>query len=189
MRSLLLLLLSLSLWANPPRMIGDSLLAQMKPELSKVGIVKAYSGSGMSNPSIHNWIKDIQATNPEALNVVVLGTNDAQSFAGAALGSQEWQDLYEGRVGEVMVRIPPRRLLWVLPPRVGHAKLDRRLDYVRGIIMKAAVLYGAEVLDARKVLGEDKQFDPRMHSKDRIHLSPRGVKVLSEAIRDWVTLR
>lgn len=171
-------------------MIGDSLMVQMQSTLSQVGTVRAYTGSGLINLKTHNWLRDETCIDPNVLNVVVLGTNDAQAVkldgVWYGIDTPKWALAYEGRVTLVMARAP-RRLLWVIPPRVGAKRLDQRLDLVRGVILKAALISGVEVLDARKTLGEEKQFDPRMHTPDRIHLSRVGILCLSEAIEDWLT--
>lgn len=181
------LLLSAVLGAGTPQFIGDSLLTQMRPSLEQVGTVRAYSGSGLVNPTIHNWLAD--KTRTDGPVVVVLGTNDAQSIHADRewfhVGTDEWHIRYEDRVKQIMHRGRP--MLWVLPPRVGSVKFDHRLEAVRRSIRATAVLMEVEVLDTQELFGEQKGFNPVMHSKDRIHLSNKAVKILSKAIQDWVS--
>jgi hypothetical protein len=163
-------------------LIGDSIAGQCAPFVPpRLMRVHAYSGSGLSNRTIHDWTREELPNGP---TIVILGTNDAQSIPPHHFGTAAWEAEYRVRLQGLMGQSKP--MLWVLPARTGSKSLDSRLDRIRRIQIDEAKQQGVETLDLRVLLDEQAAPNPKLHSADHIHLNGTGIKRLVRAMEQWI---
>ncbi|MDA8290241.1 MAG: DUF459 domain-containing protein [Actinomycetota bacterium] len=128
--------------------IGDSIgedlgigLANVLAGAPHVTVIQASVGdTGLANIGYYDWLaelpREIARYHPEVV-VVMLGGNDAQSFAVgssiAELGTAEWSRVYSQRVGQLMSEATASgaRVLWVGMPIMGPTSGLSNTDMAR----------------------------------------------------------
>jgi hypothetical protein len=162
---------------------------------------KGVSGAGLARPDFRDMnqvLEDLPISGNTAAVFVYLGVNDAQavwlypherSAAGVtsvAFGGAEWEAVYTRRAHDFLQRIcdrGARRALVLLPVDVNRIDMQRRLDRIRELQVKAAsdTTCAAVVSTA----GDAGQFDVAGVPKrlpDGYHLSAQGAQIVWQRI-------
>jgi hypothetical protein len=176
-------------------------LAQRGFQVTRKGV----SGAGLARPDLHDMhevLETLPIGNNTAAVFVYLGVNDAQSVwlypherdaSGAAsvpFGGSDWEAVYGRRTHDFLERICQRgaqRAIVLLPVDVNRPDMQRRLDRVRELQVRAASQTSCAVVVS--TAGDVGQFEVAGQAKrmaDGYHMSALGAQIVWERIEPQV---
>ena len=193
---------------------GDSLMQGVAPFVQKslkqqYGIESvnlSKQSTGLSYPKFFDWPKTIEETlqkHPEiSVLAVFLGPNDPWDFPVGKqylkFASDEWAQEYLKRVDRILEAAHTHhvQVVWLGIPYMKKAKLDGQMRYLDKLLSehlegKIILIPTAHTLSG----GEDRYTDSvnvngksvRYRSKDGIHFTAEGQKLLAEKIMEKLT--
>jgi hypothetical protein len=166
---------------------------------------KGVSGAGLARPDFRDMNQVLEALpiGPGTAAVFVyIGVNDAQAvwlyphergesgLASVRFGAAEWDAVYARRTREFLERIcqrGARRAVVLLPVDVDRPEMQRRLDRVRELQVRAAASTSCAVTVS--TAGDEGRFDAHGTPKrlpDGYHMSARGAQVVWDRIEPTV---
>ena len=171
------------------------------------GVVrKGVSGAGLARPDFRdmNQVLETLPIGPSTSAVFVyIGVNDAQAVwlyphergesgqAAVPFGVADWDRVYTRRTREFLDRIcqrGARRAVVILPVDVELPDMQRRLDRVRALQIRAAASTSCAVVVS--TAGDEGHFEAGGTPKrlpDGFHMSPRGAQIVWGRIEPRVT--
>ena len=193
---------------------GDSLMQGVAP-FEKKSLKQQYGiesinlskrSTGLSYPKFFDWPKTIEETlqkHPEiSVLAVFLGPNDPWDFPVGKqylkFASDEWAQEYLKRVDRILEAAHTHhvQVVWLGIPYMKKAKLDGQMRYLDKLLSehlegKIILIPTAHTLSG----GEDRYTDSvnvngksvRYRSKDGIHFTAEGQKLLAEKIMEKLT--
>lgn len=196
---------------------GDSLMQGVAPFMQKYlkqaginSINLSKQSTGLAYPNFFDWPKTIEQIlqkSPDIrLLVIFLGPNDPWDIPNPKGGpylrfkSEEWRDIYQSRITRILetARTHNVQVIWLGVPYMKAQKLNEQMRYLNEVLVTA--LQGKAIwLPTEKLLsnGTGHYVDSitvaqkilRVRSKDGIHFSPSGQKILAEYIQQQLIIQ
>ena len=196
---------------------GDSLMQGVAPFMQKYlkqaginSINLSKQSTGLAYPNFFDWPKTIEQTlqkSPDIrLLVIFLGPNDPWDIPNPKGGpylrfkSEEWRDIYQSRITRILetARTHNVQVIWLGVPYMKAQKLNEQMRYLNEVLVTA--LQGKAIwLPTEKLLsnGTAHYVDSitvaqkilRVRSKDGIHFSLSGQKILAEYIQQQLIIQ
>lgn len=196
---------------------GDSLMQGIAPFVQKYlkqaginSINLSKQSTGLAYPNFFDWPKTIEQTlqkTPDIrLLVVFLGPNDPWDMPNPKGGqylrfkSEEWRNIYQSRIAHILETAKAHnvQVIWLGVPYMKAQKLNDQMRYLNEVLITA--LQGKVIwLPTEELLsnGTGHYVDSitvaqkilRVRSKDGIHFSPIGQKMLAEYIQQQLIIQ
>lgn len=197
---------------------GDSLMQGVAPYVQQwltenaiKSINLSKQSTGLSYPKFFNWPATIEETlqkNPEIrLLVVFLGPNDPWDFPHPEkpkskylrFKEAEWESVYRQRISHILdsARKLNVNVIWLQIPHMRAPKLNTQMAYLNEVLETEthnralfipikAVLSGGKNEYRESILIDGKEM--RVRSKDGIHFTPSGMKLIAKQIIQHIEL-
>lgn len=197
---------------------GDSLMQGVAPYVQQwltkhavKSINLSKQSTGLSYPKFFNWPATIEETlqkHPEIkLLVIFLGPNDPWDIPDPEkpkskflrFKEAEWESIYRQRVSHILESAKKFNVnvIWLQIPHMRAAKLNTQMAYLNEVLEtetqnRALFIPTKTVLSAGKneykesILIDGKET--RVRSKDGIHFTPSGMKLIANQIIQYIEL-
>ena len=160
-------------------------------------------GTGLTNPSFNDWIKEMQTTldADHPTNVVIMyGANDEQSVRddnhkGYNFKSEGWKTVYVGRINAILSETAKRHIptVWVGLPVMRTDEMNSGATYLDQLYSATAAQAKVQFIPlAETFKGPDGAFathlaDPAGHvhlvrADDGVHFTPYGYEMIAEKV-------
>lgn len=197
---------------------GDSLMQGVAPYVQQwltangmKSLNLSKQSTGLSYPKFFNWPATIEETlqkNPEIkLLVMFLGPNDPWDFPHPEkpkskylrFKEAEWESVYRQRISHILenARKFNVNVIWLQIPHMRAPKLNTQMAYLNEVLETEthnralfipikAVLSGGKNEYRESILIDGKEM--RVRSKDGIHFTPSGMKLIAKHIIQHIEL-
>lgn len=185
-------------------MLGDSVMGDVsfalqrlvKQKKSDWEVINAHKvSSGLSNQNYYNWPatakKLIEQYKPD-YTYVLIGTNDAQSFAsngkGYAFGKNDWINEYGNRVQKITDLLTNNhgQWGWIQLPVVRENGFNNKLQVIRNIQQNNTKEHFILTEEVFGKVNNNETIDMKLRSNDGIHLNATGANKLAKLIFDKI---
>lgn len=196
-------------------LIGDSMMgpgfgAMLLREMEQDSLIAPTRyfkhSSGLSRPDFYNWfyqIKQIFSKDRYDAVVVMMGTNDAQSFEVNKkvykFGKEDWISIYRNRVNAFVdtLNAHTHRIFWLGMPPMRESGFDGRMETITQIFEDevSADPKGCFISTAKTFSDENGKYstylkfngkNQRMRANDGIHMTNAGGIMLTEIVVDSI---
>lgn len=185
-------------------MLGDSVMGDvsfalqrlLKQKKSQWEVINAHKvSSGLSNQNYYNWPatakKLIEQYKPD-YTYVLIGTNDAQSFAsngkGYAFGKSDWVNEYGSRVQKITDLLANNNgnWGWIQLPVVRESGFNNKLQVIRNIQQNNTKEHFILTENVFGKVDNNTNIDMKLRANDGIHLNATGANKLAKMIYEKI---
>ena len=185
-------------------MLGDSVMGDVsfalqrliKQKQSNWEVINAHKvSSGLSNQNYYNWPatakKLIEQYKPD-YTYVLIGTNDAQSFAsngkGYAFGKNDWINEYGNRVQKITELLANNhgQWGWIQLPVVRENGFNNKLQVIRNIQQNNTKEHFILTEEVFGKVSNNETIDMKLRANDGIHLNATGANKLAKLIYEKI---